>query len=99
MNPIIKDIRDTEFKRIHYNIQDEDYSEITEGSIPILLSAPHGAKHLRNGEWKEEDEYTFSIAIKLGEMTGDYVIFVKNKTKGDSNSLARTKYKDAIKTL
>lgn len=70
MNPIMKEIRDIEFNRIKYNEESEDYFEIIEGIIPVLLSAPHGAKHLRNGEWEEEDEYTSSIAIKLGELTG-----------------------------
>lgn len=99
MNPTLKDIKDTEFNRIHYNTLDDDYFEIIDGRIPVLLSAPHGAKHLRNGEWKEEDEYTSSIAIKLGELTGAHVIFVRNKTKEDSNFLKKTRYKDAIKKL
>jgi len=99
MNPTLKDIKDTEFNRIHYNTLNDDYFEVIEGRIPVLLSAPHGAKHLRNGEWKEEDEYTSSIAIKLGELTGAHVIFVRNKTKEDSNFLKKTRYKDAIKKL
>jgi len=99
MNPTLKDIKDTEFNRIHYNTLSDNYFEIIEGRIPVLLSAPHGAKHLRNGEWKEEDEYTPSIAIKLGELTGANVIFVRNKTKEDSNFLKKTRYKDAIKKL
>ncbi|MEJ2067593.1 MAG: hypothetical protein P8Y09_06545, partial [Deltaproteobacteria bacterium] len=62
-------------------------------------SAPHGARHLRDGRWKGEDEYTASLAIKLGALTGASVIFVKNKTKEDSNRLPRTRYKDAIREL
>lgn len=99
MNPTLKEIKDMEFTRIDYNTESEDYFEIIEGKIPILLSAPHGAKHFRNGDFKEEDEYTSSIAIELGELTGAYVIFVKNKTREDSNYLISTKYKDAVKKL
>lgn len=99
MNPILADIRDIEFNRIHYNKESEDYFEIVEGIIPVLLSAPHGAKHLRNGVWKGEDEYTSSLAMKLGELTGAHVIFVKNKTQEDPNYLTSTRYKDAIQKL
>lgn len=54
MNPTLKEIKDMEFTRIDYNTESEDYFEIIEGKIPILLSAPHGAKHFRNGDFKGE---------------------------------------------
>jgi hypothetical protein len=99
MDAILQDIRNIEFSRIDYNRESEDYFEIIEGEIPVLLSAPHGAKHYRNGSFKEEDEYTASLAIKLGEMTGAYVIFVKNRTREDPNFDVRARYKDGIKKL
>jgi len=99
MNKILKEIREIEFNQIDYNKESYDYFEVAEGNIPILLSAPHGAKHLRDGKWKEEDEYTAAIAIKLGEMTGAHVIYVKNKTREDSNQLEKTKYKEKIKEI
>lgn len=99
MHPILKDIRAIEFEEIQYNSASDDYFGIIEGSIPILLSAPHGAKHLRDGRWKGEDEYTASLALKLGELTEASVIYVKNKTEADSNYLPSTRYKDAIKEL
>ena len=99
MHPILTDIRAIEFEQIHYNSTNDDYFGIIEGSIPILLSAPHGAKHLRDGRWKGEDEYTSSLAIKLGELTGASVIFVKNKTVEDANYILDTRYKDAIREL
>jgi hypothetical protein len=99
MHPILRDIRAIEFEQIHYNSKSDDYFGIIEGSIPILLSAPHGATHLRDGRWKGEDEYTASLAIQLGALTGASVIFVKRKTEEDSNYLPGTRYKDAIKEL
>ena len=99
MHPIFKDIRAIEFEGIQYNSESDDYFGIIEGSIPVLLSAPHGAKHLRNGRWKGEDEYTSSLAITLGASTGASVVFVKNKTEEDSNYLPNTRYKDAIRKL
>ena len=99
MHPILRDIRTIEFEQIQYNSKSDDYFGVVKGNIPILLSAPHGAKHLRNGTWKGEDEYTAALAIALGELTGASVIFVKNKTEEDSNRLSRTRYKDAIKQM
>ena len=99
MDAILQDIRDKEFSLIDYNKEGEDYFEIIEGRIPVLLSAPHGAKHYRNGSFKEEDEYTASLAIKLGEITGAYVIFVKNRTREDPNYDIRARYKDEMKKL
>ncbi len=99
MSRLIEEIRDIEFERIKYNQESEDYFETQEGSIPILISAPHGARHLRKGKWKEEDEYTASIAITLAEATRAYVIYVKNKTIEDPNYTKKTKYKDKVRDI
>lgn len=96
MNRLIEEIREIEFEKIKYGQESEDYFETQEGNIPILISAPHGARHLRKGKWKEEDEYTASIAIRLGEATGAHVIYVKNKTSEDPNYIEKTRYKDKI---
>ena len=99
MDKLLKDIREIEFTKIQYQKEQDDYYEYKKGKIPILISAPHGAKHLRNGSWKEEDEYTAGIAIKLAEMTGAHVIYVKNATKEDSNHDLETKFKDKIREI
>lgn len=99
MNKLIEEIREIEFERIKYDEESEDYFETQEGSIPILISAPHGARHLRKGKWKEEDEYTASIAIKLAEATGAHVIYVKNKTVEDSNYTKETRYKAKVRNI
>ena len=99
MEKLLKDIKAIEFSKIQYDIESEDYYGYIEGKIPILISAPHGARHLRNGSWKEEDEYTAGLAIKLAEMTDAHVIYVKNATKEDSNHDLETKYKDKIREI
>jgi hypothetical protein len=99
MDAILQDIRNIEFSWIDYNKESEDYFEIIEGRIPVLLSAPHGATHYRKGRFKEEDEYTASLAIKLGEITGAHVIFVKNRTREDPNYDLRARYKDDIRKV
>ena len=98
-HPLLRDIRAIEFEQIQYNSEGDDYFEIVEGNIPILLSAPHGARHLRKGTWKGEDEYTAALAIALGRLTGAFVIFVKHKTEEDPNWLPHTRYKDAIQQM
>ena len=99
MNKLIEEIKEIETEKIAYDLESEVYFEFKEGRIPILISAPHGAKHLRHGRWKGEDEYTSALAIKLGELTGAHVIYVKNRTQEDSNCLPNTRYKDAIRKL
>jgi hypothetical protein len=99
MHPLLSALRAIEFEQIDYTRGGEPYFEVRRGEIPILLSAPHGAPHLRAGRWKGEDEYTAALAIQLGELTGASVIFVKNKTEEDSNWLPHTRYKDAIRQV
>ncbi len=95
---ILKEIRDIEYSEISYDQANPNYFGFIPGSIPILISAPHGAKHYRTREhrWKGEDEYTASLAIELGKLTGAYVIYVKNKTSEDPNSDASSRYKKAV---
>ena len=99
MEKPLKDIKKTEFEEIDYWKEKEKYYEYIPGKIPILISAPHGARHLRNGKWKEEDEYTASIAIKLSELTDAHVIYVKNATKEDPNYNLNSSYKETIKKV
>ena len=101
MGNLIEDIRQTELRDIKYNEQSEDYVGYIKGRIPILISAPHGAKHYRTKEnrWKAEDAYTGALAIELGRMTGAHVMFTKNKTVEDPNSDRTCRYKDLLKKV
>jgi hypothetical protein len=95
---VIEDIKQIENSEIRYDEESADYYGFIKGSIPILISAPHGAKHFRRREncWKGEDEYTSSLAIKLGQLTGAYVIYVKNKTREDPNNDPTSEYKTTV---
>jgi hypothetical protein len=101
MSSILREIRHIEFNQINYDEPSNDYFGYIKGCIPILISAPHGAKHYRTKEsrWKDEDAYTASLAIKLGEMTGAHVMFVKNRAGEDPNHDVRTRYKDCLKKV
>jgi len=95
---VLEDVRQIEYRDINYGQESAQYYGFIKGKIPILISAPHGAPHYRRRwhRWKGEDEYTSSIAIELGKLTGAYVIYVKNKTREDPNSDATSKYKMAV---
>jgi len=101
MSSILREIRQIEFNQINYDEPSRDYFGYIKGHIPILISAPHGAKHYRTKEarWKEEDAYTASMAIKLGELTGAHVIYVKNRAGEDPNHDVQTRYKDRLKQV
>lgn len=63
------------------------------GSIPVLVSAPHGAAHMRKGKYKGEDEYTAAFARLLGEETGAHCIYARRKSKTDPNVSEGVPYK------
>jgi hypothetical protein len=66
------------------------------GTIPILLSAPHGSAQTRNGELKEEDEYTAGIARLVAKLTEAYVIYARRYSKTDPNYYSDIPYKDKL---
>jgi len=96
---LLEEMRRIEFTCINYDEEATPYYGYIKGSIPILISAPHGAKHFRaaEGVWKAEDAYTSSLAIVLGQLTGAHVLYVKNKTREDPNSDSGTAYKEFLK--
>lgn len=82
---IVGEMKEIEFRHIHYDeISAEPYAFL-KGEIPVLVSAPHGAKHFRQDRWKSEDEYTSSLAIVLGRLTGAHVLYTRNKSPEDPN--------------
>ncbi|NPV76689.1 MAG: hypothetical protein HPY59_09995 [Anaerolineae bacterium] len=69
------------------------------GSRRVLVSAPHGAAHIRNGRLKEEDEYTAAIARYLAEVTGAHALYLRRQSATDSNYDPETEYKRALRTI
>ncbi len=97
----VRDMREIEFARIKYDEEANPYYGYVKGTIPILVSAPHGAKHFRTKErrWKKEDAYTSSLAIELGKLTGAHVLYLKNRAREDPNNDAGTAYKEFLKKV
>jgi hypothetical protein len=63
------------------------------GRIPVLLSAPHAAAHIRDGKLKEEDEYTGGFVRLVSGMTGAYALYARRESTEDPNWQLDTAYK------
>jgi len=92
--------------RLESDIRYQDYAADQEpeflhlkGNIPILISAPHGAVHTRDGKSKEEDEYTAGIARLIGNRTGAHVIYARRKSRTDPNADLTAPYKQALQQI
>lgn len=70
-----------------------------EGKLPILISAPHGAAHTRNGRYKGEDEYTAAFAQLIAEETGAHCIYARRKSKIDPNVAKDAPYKEKVREI
>jgi hypothetical protein len=76
---------------------DPEYLHVA-GILPILISAPHGAVHTRNGD-KDEDEYTAGMARLIGDITGARVIYARRKSRTDPNADSTAPYKQALRQI
>lgn len=79
----VKDL-DKKYAINDYNgekINNSNYILIT-GENPILLSAPHAVKQIRDGNIKEEDRYTGAIVEYLCKICNCYGI-IRNYNSGD----------------
>jgi hypothetical protein len=69
------------------------------GRLSVLLSAPHGAAHRRDGRYKEEDEYTAAFARLVAERTGAHVLYAFAQSDSDPNWDAESPYKTALRDV
>ncbi|MCA9966732.1 MAG: hypothetical protein KC423_20925 [Anaerolineales bacterium] len=69
------------------------------GTIPVLLSAPHGAAHRRNGRLKVEDEYTAAFVRLVAAETGSHVIYTRYQSDTDPNWDRQTPYKEQLRQI
>ena len=84
------------FTNKYMGLSKNDY-KYKKGSIPILISAPHSVKQIRNDELKPADIYTGAIIKTLGKNTNAHIIY-KTHTKGDENHTDEsTPYRKKIK--
>ena len=86
------------FTNKYMGLSKNDY-KYKKGSIPILISAPHSVKQIRNDELKPADIYTGAIIKTLGKTTNAHIIY-KTHTKDDENHTDEsTAYRKKIKEI
>ena len=69
------------------------------GARPVLISAPHGARHWRHEEWKGEDEYTSAMAHLLATLTGAHALYTVRRIRPDPNYDDDSDYKRTLARL
>ena len=78
----------------------ENWFEVIEGSIPVIITAPHATRPLRNGKRRFSDGGgTAALALSLGEITGAYVIYTTYEGPSDPNYYHSNDFKKALLTL
>lgn len=79
-------------------IEKESSFAYQKGSIPILISAPHSTKHLREGNVKSADIYTGATTLLLGELTDAHVLYT-TKLADDANYIKDGEYKNQLRQI
>jgi len=69
------------------------------GRNQVLISAPHGAVHLRSDKPKEEDEFTAAIARWVASRTSSHVLYLRRKVNFDANWDADCPYKRKLESI
>lgn len=69
------------------------------GTLPVLISAPHSAVHTREGEDKEEEEYTAALAQFVGNQTGAHVLYLRRRSGVDPSWHRDIPYKQYLASI
>ena len=56
-----------------------------EGTIPIMISAPHAVNHTRDGQLKYADKFTGGLALLLHKLTGCHILYSARNCSYDPN--------------
>jgi len=69
------------------------------GRWPILLSAPHGTAHRRNGRIKSEEGFTSALARLIAAETDSHVLYTHYLSHRDPNHDPEAPYKMALRQI
>lgn len=86
------------FSRNQYNGGGNDDFIIKEGTIPIMISAPHSINQFREGKLKWADKMTCGIALFLHKTTGCHLIYSARYSKSDPNYDSNTNNENLYQT-
>ncbi|MBM7614075.1 hypothetical protein [Alkaliphilus hydrothermalis] len=77
----------------YFGTREAGLFQYIEGNIPVILSAPHTVRQIRNGTHKKADIFTGSLGIILQELTNCHLIYRTYTGKGDANRDIECPYK------
>lgn len=64
----------------------ENWFEVAPGNIPVVITAPHATRPLRNGNRRFSDGGgTAALALAVAELTGAHVIYTTHEGPSDPN--------------
>ena len=75
-----------------YNGKSKQDFVVYEGSIPIMLSAPHAVNHMRDGQLKNAEKFTGGLVLLLHKLTGCHIIYTARQCSYDPNYDALNEY-------
>ena len=71
--------------------------EIIERNFPIIISAPHSTKQLRNGKVQSKENYTDILATNVSDKENVSCIYKTTFLNDDANADEESNYKNALK--
>ncbi|MDJ0841817.1 MAG: ketol-acid reductoisomerase [Acidobacteriota bacterium] len=78
----------------------ETWFKVVEGTIPVIITAPHATRPLRNGKRRFSDGGgTAALAVALGELTGATVMYTTYEGDSDPNYYDDNVFKEKLKEL
>ena len=81
------------------NPKKENTFKYIKGTIPVLVSAPHSVRHLRQKKIKQSDIFTGSLAHILNSLTDCHALSVTRLYGGDPNFDLPCLYKNYLKDI
>ena len=79
------------------SIKEKSSFEVIEGNIPILISAPHSVRQLREGKIKGKDSYTGAMVIEIAKQTNCFAIYKTYNNQDDASyDIENNSYKEKV---
>lgn len=70
-----------------------------EGSLSVLVSAPHCQPHLRKGSYKANEVGTEKLINEIHKRTNCHIIYLEKTSQDDPNYNEKSPYRDTIKKI
>ena len=78
----------------------ESWLKVIEGQIPVIITAPHSMRPMREGTRRFSDGGgTAALAVEIGRLTGAYVIYIAYEGPSDPNYYDDNEFKEALAQL